>query len=117
MRFTILSKPIPKARARIMRTGWAYTPKRTKDYEELVKIVARAAMMAGGHKISEAPFKLVIACHGANPRSDWDNLGKAISDALNGIVWVDDSQVLVAMVSKARCPKGQERTEVDVEEL
>jgi Holliday junction resolvase RusA-like endonuclease len=33
-------------------------------------------------------------------RPDWDNLGKLVSDALNGIVYRDDSQVCRAYVEK-----------------
>jgi len=33
-------------------------------------------------------------------RPDWDNLGKIISDALNGIAWRDDSQIVDASVKK-----------------
>lgn len=32
------------------------------------------------------------------PRGDWDNLGKLISDALNGIAYHDDAQILYGSV-------------------
>lgn len=59
----------------------------------------------------------MVICYGADKRADWDNLGKLVSDALNGIIWVDDRQVIDARVMKLPCPKGQERTEVTVESL
>lgn len=31
---------------------------------------------------------------------DWDNYGKVASDALNGIVWVDDAQIVHGVVDK-----------------
>ena len=31
---------------------------------------------------------------------DWDNVGKIVSDALNGIVWTDDRFVSIGNVSK-----------------
>ena len=45
---------------------------------------------------------------------DWDNLGKLVSDALNGIAYKDDCQIVRAVVSKwyALDP----RTEVTVEQ-
>jgi Holliday junction resolvase RusA-like endonuclease len=33
-------------------------------------------------------------------KPDWDNLGKVVSDALNGIAWKDDAQVCWANVKK-----------------
>jgi Holliday junction resolvase RusA-like endonuclease len=33
-------------------------------------------------------------------KPDWDNSGKMIGDALNGIVWADDRQIVEAVVSK-----------------
>jgi Holliday junction resolvase RusA-like endonuclease len=32
------------------------------------------------------------------PRGDWDNLGKIVSDALNGITYHDDAQILYGSV-------------------
>lgn len=33
-------------------------------------------------------------------KSDWDNFHKLWQDALNGVVWLDDSQIVVAHVYK-----------------
>jgi Holliday junction resolvase RusA-like endonuclease len=33
-------------------------------------------------------------------RDDWDNLGKSVCDAINGVVYVDDSQIVGATVRK-----------------
>lgn len=37
-------------------------------------------------------------------KPDWDNIGKVVSDALNGVTWVDDSQVYWANVKKIYGP-------------
>lgn len=37
---------------------------------------------------------------GNHRRVDLDNLGKAILDALNGVAWVDDSQVVLLQLFK-----------------
>ena len=34
-------------------------------------------------------------------RKDWDNLAKNVMDAMNGIVYKDDSQVTMATIEKA----------------
>ena len=33
-------------------------------------------------------------------KPDWDNTGKLVSDALNGILWMDDKQIVEGSVSK-----------------
>ena len=33
-------------------------------------------------------------------KPDWDNIGKAVCDALNGLVWKDDSQIVHATTEK-----------------
>ena len=33
-------------------------------------------------------------------KPDWDNIGKAVCDALNGVAWKDDAQVIDARVRK-----------------
>lgn len=44
---------------------------------------------------------------------DWDNYGKLVSDALNGLFYEDDAQVVDAMVSK-HYTCGTPRVEVKV---
>lgn len=115
MTFTVPGKPIPKARPRVMRGGWTFTPKKTKDYETFVAYHAIAAMPRDW-KINSL-YSLGLLFFGSHPRSDFDNLAKAVSDALNGVVWKDDCQVIEATIRKLTCPKGQERTEVIIEEV
>ena len=114
IRFTVPGKPTPKGRPRVMRGGWTYTPAKTKQFENLVKLVAISARRTRKDWKLEGSFRLLVVCYGADLRSDWDNLGKAISDALNGVIWNDDRQVIDAHVLKLPCDKGQERTEVAV---
>lgn len=40
-------------------------------------------------------------------KPDWDNIGKVVCDALNGVAWLDDSQVVDARVRK-RFAEGDE---------
>lgn len=120
MIFTIPGKPVPKARARTVSKGgrtWSFTPAKTQKHENLIRFLATVQRQAQKLPISGGRFILKVTCYGAHPRSDWDNLGKTVSDALNGIVWVDDSQVDHATVQKIRCNKGEERTEITVAEI
>lgn len=115
--FTIPGKPVSKARARTVSKGgrvWSFTPSKTVKHENLIKLAALHARQEAKLSVLAGSFSLEVICYGAHPRSDWDNLGKAVSDALNGVIWHDDSQVDHAMVRKLPCLKGQERTEVTV---
>jgi Holliday junction resolvase RusA-like endonuclease len=46
-------------------------------------------------------------------RCDIDNLVKAVQDALNGIAYVDDAQIVSLVAVKAVSP-GDPRTEVEI---
>ena len=51
-------------------------------------------------------------------KPDCDNLAKAVLDALNGVLWQDDSQVVELSVSKWYAAGDESpRTTIDVEEL
>lgn len=95
-----------------------YTPKETVEFEAKVSAIARAAMagrapLAGPVEIllelrmpipvSWSKKKQVAASAGqvrATKKPDADNVLKGVKDACNGIVWVDDSQVVVITVRK-----------------
>lgn len=47
-------------------------------------------------------------------RKDLDNLIKSVMDALNKIVYDDDSQIVRIIASKEVCEKGKDRTEVEI---
>lgn len=104
-------QPVGKGRPRfVVRTGHAYTPRKTRTYEEALRQQAKLAMMGGAPLYG--PLQCEIQVHIRPPRSwpkwrqkeaidgielpasrpDWDNYIKTI-DALNAIVWHDDSQV------------------------
>lgn len=108
--FTIYGKPQPKQRPRVLKRGFTYTPKETKEYEERI----RWAALEAGCWEHEGPVALDIYAYFAIPKSekgieegdprtkrpDWDNLGKIVSDALEGVCYKEDSQVVMAKVVK-----------------
>lgn len=95
--------PCPKERARVTKKGFSYTPQKTKDAEELIS--NRVSSLMTVPPIEATPLSLLLTVHKLKPKSkkqaqrpigrpDIDNYAKLVADALNGIVWVDDSQIV-----------------------
>ncbi len=97
--FIVPGPPVPTARTRSTRNGTHYNTKRTRDYRARVKLHALAEMKhrppLKGELLLIANFKLPD-----RRRRDLDNLVKGVKDAMNGIVWDDDSQVVAELVTK-----------------
>ena len=101
LHFMIPGQPVPKARPRIVfRRGRAHamTPKRTAEAEATIR---SAVAIQGGAMHHDGPVALLAQFyrHGHRP-ADLDNLLKLPLDALNGLLWLDDSQVLVLLAEK-----------------
>lgn len=119
--FLIPGKAVGKGRPRFARRGsftTTYTPEKTASYESLIKVVASAAMQ--GKQLIENPVEININIHSIPPKSwskkkqleafaglvlptvkpDADNIIKSICDAINGIVWRDDTQAVRGSWSK-----------------
>ena len=109
--FTVEGVPRPKARARRGKGGRWYTPNSTKAYEEAVGWAARAA---GVHEPREDGVRLdIVLWMPDRRRRDLDNCAKSICDGLNGIVYLDDSQV-AELVVKRRIDGQRPRAEITV---
>lgn len=129
---------IPHAKARhrsyIGRSGGirTYTPTETVSWENYVRLCA--APHAPEHFI-EGPVKLISIFYMPIPKSwsvkkkemaklqkifpttkpDLDNMVKLVKDALNGLIWKDDKQVICSKEAKFYSPRP--RTEVMVEAI
>jgi Holliday junction resolvase RusA-like endonuclease len=98
LRFTVEGVPRPKARARRGAGGRWYTPQATKAYEEAVGWAARAA---GVHEPCDGGVRLdIVLWMPDRRRRDLDNCAKSICDGLNGIVYLDDSQIIELTVRR-----------------
>lgn len=115
--FIVPGPPVPWARARL-GAGRHYTDPRVAAYKRLV--AQMAAMYMRGTEPFGGPVALSLVAGMPIPESwpkarreaaqlgqiapgskpDWDNIGKGISDALNGIVYRDDAQIVQASVEK-----------------
>jgi Holliday junction resolvase RusA-like endonuclease len=104
--------PVPKARPRVvMRNGkaHAYTDARTVAWEEFIALAWRQAYP--GFEPLAGPLEVEVFVYMRNPgRGDGDNFLKAVEDSLNGVAWIDDSQIMRAVVEKRRaadyCEQG-----------
>jgi crossover junction endodeoxyribonuclease RusA len=83
-------KPVPKQRPRVVN-GRAFTPAETREAEKRIAWVARAAGWTPLDGRLAVALEFVCA---SNVRGDLDNLAKLALDALNGIAWRDDKQVV-----------------------
>lgn len=117
---TIPGPPVPKGRPRLSTINGqarAFTPGKTRRYEDLIRLEAGRVME--GRDQLDGPLLVRVSAFMAIPKSlnkartaaaiagtlrpqtkpDVDNFAKVI-DALNGIAWRDDSQVVHLVVSK-----------------
>jgi len=135
--FTVYGQAVPKGRARVVRSGGfvrAFTPKKTVDWESSV---AGQAIVHKPPQLLTGPIKLGVRFYRAPLKSfskdkrelamsgkfrpatrpDLDNLIKGIKDALNGIMWQDDSQVIEYIVGTGKYFGDPPRVEIEVYEI
>jgi len=122
--FVVHGPPVPKARARVVSRvengktkTRGVTPAKTRDYEKLVNLCALGARLKHGawpHVERSVHYGIKLRVFRSRDAGDLDNYVKAVSDACNGVLWLDDSQIrrIDAMVDG--CEKGRERVEVEV---
>ena len=119
-RFFVPGKPQGKGRPRFTKAGHAYTPQKTVDYETLIaaeycrlqKPMTNFEKMANVEIEIQAWFPIPKSDSKKEkarklsgqilPRTkpDLDNITKAVLDALNGVAYYDDKQVVKVTASK-----------------
>lgn len=120
--FIIDGPVIPKGRPRFRKIGGktlTYTPKRTHDYESKVK-ESYLSEYPAGLAFENEPISMTLNIYMAVPKSvskkkrehmicfefptkhngDCDNLLKSVADALNGVAYTDDCQIVHVTVNK-----------------
>ena len=116
--FTVPGKPVPMARPRVTSHG-TFTPKRCRDYKAAVALAAKTAMKGRepltGAIVVKMCFRFALPKSWSKAkRQEWengkvhflsrpdiDNLYKSVTDALIGIVYKDDSQIVAAQIMKS----------------
>ena len=117
--FIIPGEPCAKGRPRFVRaSGRAVTPQKTAQYEQLVQL-AYMHHVGQEHRLN-GPIKAHIRAYFTIPKStsqrkreqmltdelrpqkrpDADNLAKIVLDALNGIAYGDDKEIVYLEVEK-----------------
>lgn len=132
----IPGEPKGKARARFnTHTGRAYTPAPTLRAEQRIQ----TEWIQAGRPTVEGPLSIQIeivlqrpqghfkrdgSLSAAGARSvwptkkpDWDNAGKLVADALNGLAYHDDAQIVRAVTVKRWAQAGEgEHTQIRIAE-
>lgn len=113
--FTVPVDPLPQPRPKFSR-GRVYQPRRIIDYKEQVQLAALQAM--SGKKIFDSAVEVSLKLYrkfSATSRNfgDCDNLAKSICDALRGIVYVDDAQIVKITIEKFT-DKANPRAEIAI---
>jgi Holliday junction resolvase RusA-like endonuclease len=118
IKITVPGNPMGKQRPRVMRSGFTYTPKKTVNYETQIR-ERFAASFPNHTPISEA-VRMELKIFMYIPKStsqkkltqminreirptkkpDIDNIVKVVADALNGIAYADDKQIVSLVVEK-----------------
>jgi Holliday junction resolvase RusA-like endonuclease len=96
-------EPVAKGRPRMTKTGHTYTPEKTRSAEGELKFWALKELKGKSLPLFDGPVALSVGFVFPRPKSvkrkwhttrpDLDNPTKLVLDALNGIVWRDDSQI------------------------
>ena len=118
--FKVFGEPVGKGRPRFSSYSGPYTPEKTASYENLVRlsykqqcgnvkpfdksmmlIVQIMAFFTIPKNTSKKKTQRMIDGH-ERPvkRPDTDNIAKAVLDALNGIAYHDDAQIVSLSVDK-----------------
>lgn len=108
-------EPLPQPRARVTRKG-TYQPAKIVKYKTAIKQAAMEKMK--GSEPTEQAVKCIIKVYRkykvtSRRYGDLDNLYKAITDALNGVVYKDDSQIIKCVIEKYQ--SAEMKIEIEIE--
>lgn len=110
--FTVRGKVQGKQRPRFTRAGRCYTPKATADYEAAIAAAFRdqcgwfyaasepVAVSVGVFRALPKSRPKSVAAEADTARPDLDNVVKVVLDALNGLAYADDAQVVEIHATK-----------------
>lgn len=130
---TIPGKPMAKGRPRMTKYGHTYTPGKTIEYENFVRLAfmekyknydpydgkikatIKAVFDIPKSYTKKKRTELLESSNNYVSKPDCDNIAKIILDSLNGIAYKDDSQITILCVSKEY--GSQSKVEVRLEKI
>ena len=108
--FTINGECVPKARPRFSKFGHVYTTPKTRAYENIVKSTAidnRVPCVTTALRVELVIYKSIPKSFSKEKRKlanegkiypivkpDIDNYVKSVLDGLNGVLFIDDKQIV-----------------------
>ena len=118
IKFVVDVEPLPQPRPRFSKFG-VYEPKKITEYKKAISQAAKIAMcgcepMTCAVKMTVRLYRKYARC--SRRYGDFDNHAKSICDALNGVVYSDDSQIISCTIEKFT-DKLNPRVEVVIEEM
>jgi Holliday junction resolvase RusA-like endonuclease len=132
--FVVPGEPVPQLRAQVVRNRHggqihAFTPGKCTAHTDKVRLYATRSLPADFTRFT-GPLDLKVDFFRRRPKSlskkklwplsrpDLSNYLKLVEDALNGLLWDDDSQIVSCVLRKVYADAGQEpHTEVHVIQL
>jgi len=115
---TVYGVPVAQGRPKFFRRGdhvGAYDPKKSRNFKSGIRIQALEQLSQGGTvpPLNEGPLSMQVHVYLPRPktlpkriihhikRPDADNIAKGCKDALKGVVYKDDSQIVELLVRKS----------------
>lgn len=123
MLIIIPGEPCAQGRPRFSTAGGyvkAYDPAKSRNYKAFVKLITQEEMKKQGWRYTELPIRVRIIAYMGVPASkskkfkraailgeerpakkpDVDNIFKSVTDAMSGIAYKDDKQIVSASIEK-----------------
>jgi Holliday junction resolvase RusA-like endonuclease len=117
--FSVPLAPVAWQRVKVNRYGASYVPNKTRNFKEWF---GTFASQYRSHAINEGPIELSLTFFVPSPkrcsrtwpcvRPDLDNYIKAVKDALNGVLYKDDGQIVILHARKEYGPSGSIQVEM-----
>ena len=137
MRFEFNIEPVEQARPRAVRFGKGirmYDPKKVATFKRQLGMLAKQQMLDRGLEPYDGPLEVSMefyrpvqssisakerarrlsGIHRPTVKPDLDNYIKSTSDALNGIIWVDDN--LIVSLAAKKCYAEEPHLTVEIKE-
>jgi Holliday junction resolvase RusA-like endonuclease len=131
--FTVPGHPTGKGAVRpsFRQPGRYFTPKKTRNFMAWVRdafcsryptaVPLKGPAALGIRALYQVPASMPKKVRAAMPppvvKPDLKNIVAGVEDALNGVAWVDDKQVVLYLITKTYAWDGRPRLEISISEV